>query len=211
MTRCMNANSHSSILLSALCLVTLAPATSRAVTAYGLTGTGLLRFDTSNPGLITGATAFSGLTPGDTIADIDIRPQDGNLYGLASSGRLYVINPITGAALVNTSGGLGTALRMDFNPVANRLRVFSAADQNYRLTPGTGLVSNDGIFSFAAADANFGASPALASAAYTNNFDGATSTTISTIVATHVAQRSARCTYGRRVHTAIMRQFTARR
>jgi hypothetical protein len=168
----------SPLLLVALGAVSLVPSTGRAAVAYGLTGTGLLQFDTSNPGLITSTSTFSGLTAGDSIADIDFRPQDGNLYGLAQTGRLYVINPLTGAAAVDTSGALGTVQRMDFNPVANRLRVLSAADQNYRITPGTGLVSNDGVFTFAAADSNAGANPALASAAYTNNFVGGGTTTL---------------------------------
>jgi Domain of unknown function (DUF4394) len=165
-------------LIIALGCTAFCAAPSHAVIAYGLTGSGLLQFDTASPGSITNSATFSGLTPGDTIADIDYRPQDGRLYGLAQSGRLYTINPITGAALVNTSGSLGTVSRMDFNPVANRLRVFSTGDQNYRITPGTGVVSIDGIFSFAAADVNAGANPNLASAAYLNNFVGGGTTTL---------------------------------
>lgn len=59
--------------------------------------------------------------------------------------------------------------------------MLSAGDQNYRITQGTGLVSNDGIFSFAAADLNAGANPALVSAAYLNSFVGASSTTLFTL------------------------------
>ena len=58
--------------------------------------------------------------------------------------------------------------------MANRLRVLSAADQNYRITQGTGLVTNDGIFTFAAADSNAGANPNLAPAASLNSFIGGT-------------------------------------
>jgi hypothetical protein len=171
-------NSTTTPLLLALGLLSLTAVRSEAALAYGLTSTGLVQFDTSSPGTITNTATFSGLTGGDTIADVDFRPQDGNLYGLAASGRLYVINPTTGAAVLNTSGSLGTVQRMDFNPVANRLRVFSAADQNFRITPGTGAVSIDGVFSFAGTDINAGMNPNLVSAAYTNNFVGAASTTL---------------------------------
>jgi len=174
----MNALNSTSLLLAALGLSVLAPTAGHAALAYGLTGTGLVQFDTATPGTITNTATFSGLAAGDSIADIDFRPQDGNLYGLAQTGRLYIINPLTGAAVVNTSGALGTVERMDFNPVANRLRVLSAGDQNYRITPGTGLLTNDGIFSFAAGDPNAGANPALVSAAYTNNFTGGGTTTL---------------------------------
>ncbi len=174
----MNALKPTTLLIAALGVTALLPSTSRAALAYGLTGSGLVQFDTTTPGTITNTAAFSGLVAGDTIADIDFRPQDGNLYGLAQTGRLYIIDPLTGAALVNTSGALGTVERMDFNPVANRLRVLSAGDQNYRITPGTGLLTNDGIFSFAAGDPNAAANPALVSAAYTNNFAGGGTTTL---------------------------------
>lgn len=174
----MKKQNSTTLLLTAAALSALATAESHAALAYGLTGTGLLQFDTATPGMITNTATFSGLTAGDSIADIDYRPQDGNLYGLSQTGRLYMINPLTGAAMLNTSGALGTAVRMDFNPVANRLRVFSDGDMNFRITPGTGVVSADGMFSFAAGDANFGMNPSLVSAAYTNNFVGGGTTTL---------------------------------
>jgi Domain of unknown function (DUF4394) len=174
----MKTMKHTAKLILALGLAPLLASESRAALAYGLTPTGLLQFDTASPGTITNTATFSGLLSGDTIADVDFRPQDGNLYGLAPSGRLYVLNPITGAASLNTTGSMGTVQRMDFNPVANRLRVFSSLDQNYRITPGTGVVSIDGVFSFAAGDVNAGANPMLSSAAYTNNFVGGGTTTL---------------------------------
>ena len=168
-------------LLIAAALTALSAGESQAALAYGLTSTGVLQFDTANPGLITSTASFTGLTAGDSIVDIDYRPQDTILYGLAQTGRLYRIDPLTGAATVDTSGALGTVERMDFNPVANRLRVFSSGDQNYRITPGTGLVTADGVFTFATGDPNFGANPSLVAAAYTNNFVGASATALYSI------------------------------
>jgi hypothetical protein len=165
-------------LLFAFGFLSLTAVQSDAALAYGLTSSGLLQFDTASPGTITNTAVFSGLTAGDTIADIDFRPQDGALYGIAQTGTLYTINPLSGLAVVNTSGILGTVQRMDFNPVANRLRVLSSADQNFRITPGTGLVSTDGVFTFAATDINAMANPSLSAAAYTNNFVGGGTTTL---------------------------------
>ena len=175
----MKSHALTLIVTAAFSLAAFTPA--RAITTFGLTSTGLVQFDTANPGSLTNSATFSGLTGGDVIADIDFRAHDGLLYGMASSGRLYRINPLTGAAVVDTAGSLGVVQDIDFNPVANRLRVLSAADQNYRITQGTGLVSTDGIFSFAAADVNVGANPNLGSAAYTNSFLGAGSTTFFSI------------------------------
>ena len=104
----MKASNYTTLCIAALGLAALIPATSHAAIAYGLTGSGLLQFDTATPGTITNTATFSGLIAGDNIADVDFRPQDGNLYGLAQTGRLYVINPMTGAAVINTSGALGT-------------------------------------------------------------------------------------------------------
>ena len=172
---------HAPTLIVAALLSIAASTPARAVTTYGLTSTGLLQFDTANPGAITNTATFSGLTAGDSIADIDFRSQNGTLYGMAPSGRLYRINPLTGDVVVDTAGSVGVVQHIDFNPVANRLRVLSAGDQNFRITQGTGIVSNDGIFSFAGTDTNAGANPNLSSAAYLNSFIGASATTLFSI------------------------------
>ena len=155
-----------------------------AITAYGLTPTGLISFDTATPGTVVSTATFSGLTAGDSILDIDFRPQTASLYGIAASGRLYTINPLTGAATPDTLGSMGTVEHMDFNPVANRLRVFSAGDQNFRITPSTGAVTPDGTFAFNTGDPNFGVNPTLGSAAYSNNFVGAAATTLYSVDST---------------------------
>ncbi len=146
---------------------------SQAALAYGLTADGLVAFDTDAPSSSSGSVFFSGLSGGDVIVDIDFRPSDGQLYGMASTGRVYTINPSTGAATVNTSAGvglLGVVTAADFNPVADRLRVLSEGDVNSRLTPGTGVYTNDGTFSYSGGLPN----PNLGSAAYTHSFQGVT-------------------------------------
>lgn len=163
---------------------------ARAALALGLTGSGLVQFDTSSPGTTSSTVLFSGLGT-DTIVDIDYRPSDGQLYGIASSGRLYTINPATGSAVINTSvgvGPLGVVQDADFNPVANRLRVSSANNANFRLTPGSNdptAVTTDGIFSYQAGDVNFGNTPNLTANAYTNSFAGSAVTTLYSIDSTY--------------------------
>ena len=58
---------------------------------------------------------------------------------------------------------------IDFNPAADRLRVVSAADNNLRINVATGATLVDGTLAYAAGDANAGANPNIAEAAYTNN------------------------------------------
>lgn len=120
--------------------------------------------------------AISGLQSGENILGIDFRPLNGQLYALGSTSRLYTINLGTGAATaVGTSPFTtllaGTDFGFDFNPTVDKIRVISNTGQNLRLDPVTGgITAVDGIL-------NPG-SPMVGAAAYTNNFSGATSTTL---------------------------------
>lgn len=120
--------------------------------------------------------AVAGLQSGENILGIDFRPLNGQLYALGSSSRIYIINLGTGAATaIGTSPFTtllsGTDFGFDFNPTVDRIRVVSNTGQNLRLNP------NDGTIAAVDGTINPG-SPALSAAAYTNNFAGATTTTL---------------------------------
>lgn len=118
----------------------------------------------------------AGLQSGENILGIDFRPLNGQLYALGSSSRIYTINLGTGAATaVGTSPFAtllaGTDFGFDFNPLVDKIRVVSNTGQNLRLDPVTGGIS--------AVDTTLNPVGAMISAAaYTNNFAGATSTTL---------------------------------
>ena len=137
------------------------------------TNNNLLHFDVSNPGKIDGLVSIQNLQPGENILGIDFRPATGTLYGLGSTSQLYVINLVTGFA--SPVGGpfspalAGTAFGFDFNPTVDRIRVVSDTGQNLRLNPDTGAV--------AANDITLNPAGTVGSA-YTNNFAGATTTTL---------------------------------
>src|SRR5688572_22548510 len=63
---------------------------SAAYALIGEAGTTLVRFDTTNPGVIQDAVSISGLQPGETLQGIDFRPTTGVLYALG------VVNPDAG-------------------------------------------------------------------------------------------------------------------
>ncbi len=120
--------------------------------------------------------AITGLQAGENILGIDMRPATGQLFALGSTSRLYTINMSSGAATVVGTNPFttllaGTSFGFDFNPTVDRIRVVSNTGQNLRLNPITG-----GIASVDSA-LNPG-TPAVSAAAYTNNFPGATSTTL---------------------------------
>ena len=155
-----------------------------AAVVYGLTSSNaLVMFDSATPGAIIGSVSVSGLSGGQVIRGIDFRPADGNLYGVSSDSRLYAINTATGAATsVGAAGQFtldGSAFGFDFNPTVDRIRATSNTDQNLRLNPNNGaLAATDGVLAYAAGDVNAGANPNIVGSAYTNSFNGATTTTL---------------------------------
>ena len=163
------------VLLFAASLTAVAAPVSAAV-AYGLTTANeLVVFDTGVPGTLLATVPITGLQPGEAVLAIDVRPATGQLYALGSTSRLYVINPVSGAAQqVGTgtlaTGLLGASFGFDFNPTVDRIRVVSDAEQNLRLHPDTGAV--------AGADTDLAPAGNVVASAYTNNFAGATLTTL---------------------------------
>ncbi len=168
-------------------LLWMIPVAGGAELIYGVTSTNvLLSFDSATPGTTT-SVAITGLQSGENVLGIDLRPATGQLYALGSTSRLYTINPATGAATQVGSGPFtpalsGTSFGFDFNPTVDRIRVVSDADQNFRLHPDTGaVVATDTNLAYAAGDPNFGQNPNVVASAYTNNFAGATVTTLEAI------------------------------
>jgi hypothetical protein len=153
---------------------------------FGLTRSGeIVVVNRDRPGRILSKLTLSGLADGEGLVGIDVRPATGQLYGVGNASQLYTIDVATGVATpigAPLSPGLqGDAFGVDFNPVADRLRVVSNTGQNLRINPDTGAVTVDGSLAFAVGDANAGTTPHVTAAAYTNSIAGATATTLYTI------------------------------
>lgn len=152
---------------------------------FALTAGGaLLKMNANDTAAVAASVSISNLLPGETLRAIDFRPATGQLYGISSQSRLYVINQFTGAArAVNTASFTtpltGNAVGFDFNPTVDRIRIVSSSGQNLRANPETGaLAAVDGNISNSAAQ--------LGSAAYTGNTAGSTATAL--YVIDHVAK-----------------------
>lgn len=175
--------------LAAAAMGALAAPASGAESLYAATNDGrLVNFASDSPGALLSSKRIVGLAEGDAIEAIDFRPANARLYGLARSSRIYTIDTRTGAASAVAAdpfdpGLSGRSFGFDFNPVADRLRVVSDANQNLRLNPDDGKV--------AATDKNLMYDPAryepdahafsmtdpgVVASAYTNNRPGATGT-----------------------------------
>ena len=133
------------------------------------------------PTQLSAPVAITGLQSNETVLGIDFRPADNKLYALGSTARLYTIDVGTGAAthiaalaadVADTTEPFavlnGTNFGVDFNPLADRLRVVSDARQNLRINAATGAVTTDTNLDFVAPD--------VAAAAYTQSFAGTGST-----------------------------------
>jgi hypothetical protein len=171
--------------LAALTLIAIlgshAPVWAEPILALTTSNT-LFSFDSATPGAGS-LMAVTGLLPGEALLAIDIRPATGDLYALSSGSRLFSINAAPGAASQVGSDGsftlIGNDFGFDFNPVVDRIRVTSDADQNLRLNPNNGtLTATDTALNYASGDPFFGSNPAIAGSAYANNFAGASSTTL---------------------------------
>jgi hypothetical protein len=164
----------SSLAGAAACLALAAPmSVAKAEPIVGLLGNNLLiTFDSATPGTTSAPVAVTGLQAGDMLVGIDLRPSTGVLYGLASDGSLYTVDPGTGAA--SSIGALSvpfasTNIGIDFNPVpdltgAASLRVITDAPSNLRVNVNAGAVGTT------ATDVPLnGAATFLSGVAYTNN------------------------------------------
>jgi uncharacterized protein (TIGR03437 family) len=158
-------------------------------TVFAVTnGNNLISFNQFTPSALIKAPApITGLQSGEMVMGIDFRPRTGVLFAVTNQSRLYTINTSTAAATMVgaapfTPAVNGASFGFDFNPVPDRIRFVTDQDQDLRLNPNDGTVAGtDGTLAFnsmAPADPNSGTNPTVVASAYTNNFSGATTTTL---------------------------------
>jgi hypothetical protein len=195
MTRKITSRSSFRTALLGLATLGLSIGAAEAQTVYGLSTTSLttaslVTFSATTPGTFTATLPITGVTAGQTLVGIDVRPNTGEVFALGYNptgtvAQLYTISRSTGAATA-----IGTALTLnlgtdparigfDFNPTVDRIRVTSGANTNFRLNPNNGaLAATDGTLAYATGDANAGQTPGIGSSAYTNSYIGSTATTL---------------------------------
>jgi hypothetical protein len=126
---------------------------------------------------VTGKTEISGAGP---LLGIDMRPADGMLYGVAADGWIVTLDPKSGAATpkakLSEAVKPGVAVTVDFNPVADRLRVMASDGTSLRVNVDDGKAVVDGSHKFKDGDAAAGKTPKVVAGAYTNAMKGATAT-----------------------------------
>lgn len=168
------------LLASTILGASFAALSAQAQTMVGLTGDDMLvtiDAGAKKAGKSVKVTGISG-----KLAGIDVRPADGMLYGLAVDGTIYTIDAASGKATMRSK--MDTVLpanvmaTVDFNPVADRMRVIGSDGTSLRVNVEDGKTVVDGKLKFAEADANKGAAPMVIAGAYSNAVKGPKETTL---------------------------------
>jgi len=155
----------------AACAIIASAQAAEAAKLMGLTAdNGLVSIDTESR-RASGAVPITG-TDGRVLG-IDQRPQDGRLYGVTERGQIVRIDGISGAATqvsrLNMPFDGGGRAVVDFNPVANRLRLMGMNGTNFRVNIETGEVVRDGTLKYMDGSPQSGTTPRVTAGAYTNS------------------------------------------
>jgi hypothetical protein len=159
------------ILAASAATIIAAAAPASAATLIGLTAdNALVRIDSETrraaaPVRVTGTDG--------RLLGIDQRPQDGKLWGVTERGQIVTIDPATGRATqvsrLNTEFQHGGRAVIDFNPVANRLRVMGMSGVNLRVNVETGEAVRDGALKYPAGSPLAESAPRITAGAYSNS------------------------------------------
>ncbi|MEO5714470.1 MAG: DUF4394 domain-containing protein [Luteolibacter sp.] len=167
-------------------------ASSHAVSIFGIgTNNSLYQFDSATPGTVNQIGAAGSAS---NLVDIDFHGANGLLYGVSSAGLTYTVNIQTGAQTQVTTplDTLSGITAIDFNPLADRIRLVGSGNFNARLTPdvqtaptatqANGTVTMDASFSLFQSDGTTARSGAtVLGAGYTNPIDNPSATTLYTL------------------------------
>ncbi|HYP53382.1 MAG TPA: DUF4394 domain-containing protein, partial [Pyrinomonadaceae bacterium] len=133
---------------------------------YALTATNkLLLFNANMPSAVLRSTQVAGLQPGESLLALEVRCRDGHLYAYGSTGRLYRINPSTGAAAQVgdpfTTPPAGSEFSLGRDTFRDRMRLVNDADQTWHLDffPRPPVITAAGALRYAADDPNAGQNP----------------------------------------------------
>ena len=107
-----------------------------------LRGNELIRFHSASPGTTSAAVGDSQAcgSPASQLVGIDMRPADGQLYGVGSSSRVAINR--TGASIRSAPAfrpcAMDASSASTSIPQVDRLRIVSNTEHNLRIQPPTG-------------------------------------------------------------------------
>ncbi len=128
---------------------------------------------------VTGSVKLDG---GASLIGFDVRPSDGKLYGVTPDGSIVTIEVKTGKwqkkSQLTEALPKDATFSVDFNPVADRMRILSSTGMSLRINVEDGKATVDGSLKYAEADANKGKQPMVIAGAYSNSYAGTKETAL---------------------------------
>jgi len=168
--------------LAAITLALSAAASASGASAATLAalqgGTSIAWIDTDQK-RVTGSVKLDG---GAKLIGIDVRPVDGLVYGVTPDGAIVTVDVKTGkwAKKSQLSEKLpeGATFTVDFNPVADRMRILGSEGTSLRVNVEDGKAVVDGRLKYAETDAAKGKTPKVTAGSYSNSFAGTKETAL---------------------------------
>ena len=162
-----------------LALASLGAVHAEAATLAGLKdGKSIVWIDTEQK-KVTGSVMLDGNA---TLVGFDVRPADGKLYGVTPDGAIVIVDAKTGKwekkSQLSEKLPEGAMVSVDFNPVADRMRILTSTGMSLRVNVDDGKATVDGSLKYAETDVSKGKMPKVTAAGYSNSFAGTKETAL---------------------------------
>ena len=166
--------------IAALAALGFGGGAAEAADVVALISSDTLAWVDTESGRVTSKAFVTGVS--GRVLGIDVRPSDGKLYGLFEDGTVATIDPATGVATrletLKMVPPAGTHVTVDFNPVADAMRIMASDGTNLRTKIAGGAVAEDKPHAFANDDMHASETPAIIAGAYTNSYKGTEKTAL---------------------------------
>ena len=166
--------------VAALAAIAFGAGTAEAANVVALISNDTLAWVDTASGTVKGKNFVTGVD--GRLLGIDVRPSDGKLYGLFEDGTVATIDVASGVATrietLKTVPAAGTHVTVDFNPVADAMRIMASDGTNLRTKIAGGAVAEDKPHAFASDDMHASETPAIIAGAYTNSYKGTEKTAL---------------------------------
>jgi hypothetical protein len=171
-------NAILTVAVAALATSAVSSASQAAMLAALQDGKSIVWIDTDQK-KVTGSVKLDG---GASLIGFDVRPSDGKLYGVTPDGVIVTIDVKTGKwekkSQISEALPKMATFAVDFNPVADRMRILSSTGMSLRINVEDGKATVDGALKYAEADANKGKQPKVTAGAYSNSYAGTKETAL---------------------------------
>jgi len=167
-------------ILAASAAVLIGSAAAQAAEVAALSGDNTVSIVDTSKKAVTKTWKIEGVA--GKVLGIDVRPADNMLYAVGADGGIYTVDLKTGKATMKSklekNVDAKTMVTVDFNPVADRLRLMSNDGTSLRINVDDGKVTTDGSHKFAETDMHKGEKPNVIAGAYSNSVKGAKETAL---------------------------------